>query len=393
MWRPRFSFVWIVAVTLGIVAGFAVGIMVSLPNGTTSSQAANTPVPARTPLPTLAPPSADAVALLDAEESVVAYLYEQAGPSVVHITSRSQVVDFWRGVVPQEGTGSGFVYDNAGHIVTNNHVIEGATEIEVVLADGTSLAAQVVGADSYYDLAVLQIDTGGAPLPPPLPLGDTTMLRVGQRVLAIGNPFGLDRTLTTGVISALDRTIESSTGSGSVVGNAIQTDAAVNPGNSGGPLLNIHGQVIGVNTAITSPSGGSVGIGFAVPISTVSRVVPELIANGRYPHPSLQITVRELGYEVRPASDGPQHGLLIVDMDANGAAAQAGLKAAQAQRQGFSTVFVGGDIITAVNGSPMTTRDDLALYLETNAVPGDTVSVTYDRQGSTEQATVTVGEN
>ena len=391
MQRPRSSVVGIMAVILGVMAGFAVGIILSLSNGTSSSQDVATPMPTVTPRPTLPPPPADAMALLDAEEAVVVYLYEQAGPSVVHITSRSQVVDFWRGVVPQEGTGSGFIYDSAGYIVTNNHVIDGASEIEVVLVDGTSLAAQVVGADSYYDLAVLKVDAGDAVLPPPLPLGEADVLRVGQRVLAIGNPFGLDRTLTTGVISALDRTIESD--SGSAVGNAIQTDAAVNPGNSGGPLLNIRGEVIGVNTAITSPSGGSVGIGFAVPISTVRRVVPELIANGRYPHPSLRISVRELGYEVRPASDGPQNGLLIVDLDPNGPAAQAGLQAAEVQRRGFNTVFVGGDIITAVNGMSVTTRDDLTLYLETNAVPGDSITITYDRQGESHQAAVTVGEN
>jgi S1-C subfamily serine protease len=193
------------------------------------------------------------------------------------------------------------------------------------------------------------------------------------------------------VISALDRTIESE--SGSAVGNAIQTDAAINPGNSGGPLLNTRGQVIGVNTAIQSPSGGSVGIGFAVPISTVSRVVPELIANGRYPHPSLLISVRELGYEVRPAQNGPQHGLLIVDLDANGPAAKAGLQAAQTRQQGFSTVFVGGDTITAIDSQPLTTRDDLALYLENHAAPGDTVTITYERDGQTHEVDLVVGED
>ncbi|MEJ5312735.1 MAG: trypsin-like peptidase domain-containing protein, partial [Anaerolineae bacterium] len=166
---------------------------------------------------------------------------------------------------------------------------------EVVLADGTVLPAEVVGTDAYYDLAVLRVDPAQVHAAP-LPLGSADSLRVGQLVLAIGNPFGLDRTLTTGVISALDRTIESE--SGSVIGNAIQTDAAINPGNSGGPLLNSRGEVIGVNTAIQSPSGGSVGIGFAVPISAVQRVVPDLIAYGRYRHPSLRIQVRELGYEV-----------------------------------------------------------------------------------------------
>jgi len=366
--------------------GFAAGLLFGIPTSTSWSQEA-TPIQPPTP----APPPAEALSLLDAEEAVVAYIYETAGPSVVHITSRTEVWDFWRGVVPQEGTGSGFVYDTQGRIVTNNHVIEGASEIEVVLADGTVLSAEVVGTDAYYDLAVLGVDPAQLPAPP-LPLGSAETLRVGQRVLAIGNPFGLDRTLTTGVISALDRTIESE--SGSLVGNAIQTDAAINPGNSGGPLLNSRGEVIGVNTAITSPSGGSVGIGFAVPISVVQRVVPDLIAYGRYRHPSLRVQVRELGYEVRPAADGPQHGLLIVALDANGPAEQAGLQAAEARQQGFRTYFVGGDIIVAINGEAVHTRDDLTLYLEKYALPGDTVTLTVSNiAGDTREVKVVVGES
>jgi S1-C subfamily serine protease len=328
--------------------------------------------------------------VLDAEETVVAQIYEQVSPSVVHITNRSQVVDFFRGVVPQEGTGSGWVYDTQGHIVTNNHVVEGASEIEVVLADGTHLVATVVGADAYYDLAVIQVDASKMTVPP-IPLAEAGRLRVGQHVLAIGNPFGLDRTLTTGVISALDRTIEGD--SGSVIGNAIQTDAAINPGNSGGPLLNTRGQLIGVNTAIRSVSGGSVGIGFAVPINTVRRVVPQLISEGRFLHPSLGITVAELGYEVTPSGSGPQHGLLIVDMDSQGPAAQAGLQAAQIQRRGFQTVFVGGDTITAINGTAVATRDELSLYLENNTRSGDSVTITYSRENTSQDVTVTVGES
>ena len=386
MGRARYSAAGLVAVGIGLAAGFVAGAAFGLSTGVTFSQGEPTPAP----LPTLAPPPAEALSLLDAEESAIAYIYEQASPSVVHITSRTQVLDFWRGVVPQEGTGSGFVYDDQGHIVTNNHVIEGADEIEVVLADGTYLPAEVVGADAYYDLAVLRVDPAQLRVAS-LPLGASSdTLRVGQRVLAIGNPFGLDRTLTTGVISALDRIIESD--SGLAVGNAIQTDAAINPGNSGGPLLNSRGEVIGVNTSITSPSGGSVGIGFAVPISTIKRVVPSLIAEGRYRHPSLRILTRELGYEVRPSETGPQNGLLIVNMDPAGPAAQAGLQAAKIQQQGFRRVYVGGDIITAIDGTPIHTRDDLALYLENNTQPGDTITVTVARQGGTVDVPVVVGE-
>ncbi|MBN2469601.1 MAG: trypsin-like peptidase domain-containing protein, partial [Anaerolineae bacterium] len=191
------------------------------------------------PTPTLDPA---ALSLLAAQDIITNTVYERASPSVVHITSRTQVVDFWRGVVPQEGTGSGFLYDTAGHIITNYHVIEGASEVEVLLADGSAYPAVFVGADAYYDLAVIRIAPEKLNAAP-LVLAEEEPARVGQQVIAIGNPFGLDQTLTTGVISALGRTIESS--AGTLVGNVIQTDAAINPGNSGGPLLNIRGEVIG----------------------------------------------------------------------------------------------------------------------------------------------------
>ena len=381
----RLTRISVIGITLGVIIGFVAGIMISLTNNSTSSQE-----PTYTPAPTLEPPPADVVALLDKEEAATTMVYDQAGPSVMHVTSLSQTYDFFRGAVPQEGTGSGFVYDTQGHIVTNNHVIANATQITVVLADGTSLTADVVGADSYYDLAVIHVDPAKLNAAP-LPLAADQVVRVGQKVLAIGNPFGLDRTLTTGIVSALGRTIESQ--SGSAIGNAIQTDAAINPGNSGGPLLNIRGEVIGVNTAIQSPSGGSVGIGFAVPISTVIRVVPELIAQGHFPHPTIGVTVSELGYEIQPSANGPQHGLLIVDIDPNGPAAKAGLKAAQQQQQGFSTVFVGGDVITAINGQAMTTRDQFTLYMENNTKAGDAITVTYNRSGKSQDVKVVVGES
>ena len=381
----RLTRISVIGITLGVIIGFVAGIMISLTNNSTSSQE-----PTYTPAPTLEPPPADVVALLDKEEAATTMVYDQAGPSVMHVTSLSQTYDFFRGAVPQEGTGSGFVYDTQGHIVTNNHVIANATQITVVLADGTSLTADVVGADSYYDLAVIHVDPAKLNAAP-LPLAADQVVRVGQKVLAIGNPFGLDRTLTTGIVSALGRTIESQ--SGSAIGNAIQTDAAINPGNSGGPLLNIRGEVIGVNTAIQSPSGGSVGIGFAVPISTVIRVVPELIAQGHFPHPTIGVTVSELGYEIQPSANGPQHGLLIVDIDRNGPAAKAGLKAAQQQQQGFSTVFVGGDVITAINGQAMTTRDQFTLYMENNTKAGDAITVTYNRSGKSQDVKVVVGES
>ena len=204
----RWTRVSLIGITLGVIIGFAAGIIISLTNGSTSSQ--ENP---GTPAPTLAPPPADELSILDAEEAATAMIYDQAGPSVMHITSLSQTYDFFRGAVPQEGTGSGFVYDTQGHIVTNNHVVQDATQITVVLADGTSLTADVVGADSYYDLAVIHVDPAKLNAAP-LPLAEGEVVRVGQKVLAIGNPFGLDRTLTTGIVSALGRTIEFAVGIG-----------------------------------------------------------------------------------------------------------------------------------------------------------------------------------
>ncbi len=339
------------------------------------------------PTPTLDPA---ALSLLAAQDIITNTVYERVSPSVVHITTRKQVVDFWRGVIPQEGTGSGFLYDTAGHIITNYHVIEGAAEVEVLLADGGAAPAVFVGADAYYDLAVIRVAPEALAAAPLTLAAADAPPRVGQQVIAIGNPFGLDRTLTTGVISALGRTIESS--SGTLVGNVIQTDAAINPGNSGGPLLNIRGEVIGINTSIQSPSGGSVGIGFAVPVETVQRVVPWLIETGRYPHPSLQARVAELGYELTPAESGPQHGLLIVSLTPGGAAERAGLQAAQATRTRTRTVFQGGDIILAINGETLRSRDDLQLYLENHTRPGDTVTLHVYRGGQERDVLVMVGE-
>lgn len=348
---------------------------------------APTHVPPPTPLvivatPTPLPPQTNEE--LDVAEQRIINVYERVSPSVVHITSRSEVYDFWRGVVPQEGSGSGFVLDREGHVVTNQHVIESAQTVEVLLAGGTAYAAELVGSDPYNDLAVLRIDAPGDLLVP-VEIGSATGLRVGQRVVAIGNPFGLDWTLTTGVVSALGRTIE--TENGEALGEAIQTDAAINPGNSGGPLLDTNGRVVGVNTAIRSPSGGSVGIGFAIPAETIQRVVPELISRGYYPHPWTGFSSYELSYELKPSESGPAHGLLIVDITPGGPAAQAGLQAAEARRQGRQILFSGGDIIIAIDGRPLKSRDELTIYLENQKRVGDSVELTFIRE-SEEMKTV-----
>ncbi|MCC7448449.1 MAG: trypsin-like peptidase domain-containing protein [Anaerolineae bacterium] len=366
-----------------VVGGLLVAFWLVLPRSFPLGAQA---VPTAMPTPTL--PADTVFAQVEALDTVMTNLYQRVSPSVVHITSRSQTETFY-GIEPSEGTGSGFVYDNQGHIITNNHVIEGATEVDVLLANGASLPAQVVGADAYYDLAVIKVDVT-ANILTPLELGDSAQLKVGQRVIAIGNPFGLDRTLTSGLISALERRVE--TNATSIIGQAIQTDAAINPGNSGGPLLDLRGRVVGINTAINSPSGGSVGIGFAVPVNIVKRVVPVLISKGSYPHPTLGINVAELGVNVTPPSSGPQRGLLITQLDPNGPAVKAGLKAATVTIQRRRYVFSGGDIITAVDGKAVATKNDLLLALEEKFKPGDTVELTVYRDGKTIPVTATLGE-
>jgi S1-C subfamily serine protease len=301
------------------------------------------------------------------------------------------------GAAPQEGTGSGFVYDTEGHIVTNYHVIENADELLVTLADGQVYKAEVVGSDPTNDLAVIRLTTD-ADLPAPLVLGDSDNLQVGQFVVAIGNPYGLQRTLTTGVVSALGRVIESPQAN-EFIGEAIQTDAAINPGNSGGPMLDLHGRVIGINSQIISPSGASAGIGFAVSANTVQRVVPKLIAQGYYPHPwlgvetlslssSITAMLKEAGVDV-----GADSGVLVLDTTARGPAARAGIRGgSQYVRLGRYQLPVGGDVIVALNGEPIHDLQDLTVYLETKTTVGDSVQVTVLRDGQEVKLPVTLAE-
>ncbi|HEX2987449.1 MAG TPA: trypsin-like peptidase domain-containing protein, partial [Chloroflexota bacterium] len=217
------------------------------------------------------------------DEDTVVSVYEKLSPTVVNITSKGIQVDTPLGQIPQQGAGSGVIIDDQGHILTNNHVVEGATELEVTLSNGDSVQGKLLGRDPGTDLAVIKIDVDKAKLTV-APLGDSNALKVGQLAIAIGNPFGLDRTVTVGVISSLGRTYASSTGS-RPIRDMIQTDAAINPGNSGGPLLNSKGEVIGINSVIESPVRGSVGIGFAIPINTAQRILPDLIAGKSITHP------------------------------------------------------------------------------------------------------------
>lgn len=310
---------------------------------------------------------------LSAEEQATIDLFERSRLSVVYIATTQRVVDFWTRnplQVPR-GTGSGFIWDEAGHVVTNNHVIQGASGAQVRLADGRSFDAELVGTSPYHDLAVLRIRTGNDH-PPPLPIGTSEDLRVGQTVYAVGNPFGLDWTLTKGIVSALNR--ELPTDSGLSIRDLIQTDAAINPGNSGGPLLDSAGRLIGVNTAIFSPSGAYAGIGFAVPVDTVNRVVPRLIATGRYTRPSLGIRVES---QINAALSRRYNvqGVFVLSVDPGSPAAEAGLKGATIDR--FDNVSI-GDIILAVGERRTEDVEDLFDALD-RANPGDRVTLTVRR--------------
>jgi 2-alkenal reductase len=324
--------------------------------------------------------------LAPAERSTVE-LFQRVSPSVVHVfaqpATRSVAIDDdeeGQGQGPGGGgglqTGSGFVWDDAGHIVTNHHVVQNAGPFAVKLATGETVSATLVGAAPNYDIAVLRLGSARRP-PPRLAIGSSADLKVGQAAFAIGNPFGLDQTLTTGIISALQRRLPTS--QGREIADVIQTDAAINPGNSGGPLLDSAGRLIGVNTAIFSPSGTSAGIGFAIPVDVVNRVVPQLIRNGRMPNPGIGImaapeqAVARLGIE----------GIVILRTLPGSPAARAGLRGVDPRT---GTI---GDVITAVNGRPVRRLSDLTAALEQAGV-GKPVEVTAERDGRPYKTTVEV---
>ncbi len=308
---------------------------------------------------------------LAADEKATIELFERCSPSVVYITSlaRRPVSFFEMTEVPQ-GSGSGFVWDRQGHIVTNFHVIQDASSLVVTLADQSDWKATVVGVEPDKDLAVLRIGAPEAKLPPIL-VGTSRDLKVGQKVFAIGNPFGLDETLTTGIVSALGRTIESVTGR--KIQGVVQTDAAINPGNSGGPLLDSAGRLIGVNTQIASPSGASAGIGFAVPADTVNEVVPQLIAHGRVIRPRLGITPAQEGVVRRLGLTG----VLVLEVQEGTGAAKAGLRGTRRERDGSIAL---GDVVVGVAGKRVASYDDLVSALEKQKI-GDTVPVRVLRDG------------
>ncbi len=309
-------------------------------------------------------------------------IFRRAGPSVVYITTLTERLNLltWDITRIPRGTGSGFVWDVHGHIVTNYHVIENASAARVGLHDQRSYKAVLVGASPERDLAVLRINVVGG-RPEPLPIGTSHDLQVGQEVFAIGNPFGLDQTLTTGIISALQRSI--GTENGQVIRNLIQTDAAINPGNSGGPLLDSAGRLIGVNTAIYSPSGAYAGIGFAVPVDEVNRVVPSLIAHGRYQRPSLGVVLNDRLSDLVTEELGVE-GVLILRVEAGSAAAEAGM---QGTRILGEKDVVPGDIIQAIDEHRVHDSADLMDTLERYDI-GDRVRIRLLREGRVHEVVV-----
>lgn len=312
---------------------------------------------------------------LAADERTTIELFEKSRDSVVYISTSQLVRDVWtRNVfsVPR-GTGSGFVWDDAGHVVTNFHVIQGASQATVKLADGRDYQATLVGASPAHDIAVLKIGVGFK-RPPAVPIGTSGDLKVGQKVFAIGNPFGLDWTLTTGIISALDRSLPGDAGN-SPIEHLIQTDAAINPGNSGGPLLDSAGRLIGINTAIYSPSGASAGIGFAVPVDTVMRVVPQLIKSGRYARPAFGIEVDEQLNSRLQVLTG-RTGVFVLSVQPGSSAQHAGLVGIRTTPEGI----VPGDLITSVDGKPVDDVASLMARIDDHNV-GDAVALTIDHNG------------
>jgi S1-C subfamily serine protease len=324
---------------------------------------------------------------LDAEEQNNISVYRRNIGSVVNITSRVMTFDFFYGLVPQEGQGTGFIIDKEGHIITNYHVIAEARQVEVTLQNRKKYRATIVGTDRSHDLAIVQIKAPGLQ---PMTLGDSTNLQVGQKVYAIGNPFGLAGTLTRGIVSSIRQVQEPD---GMVIEEAIQTDAAINPGNSGGPLLNWHGEVIGINTMIASSVGQSAGIGFAIPINTAKAVLNDLVTIGRVRRPALGVRTIPIGGELATEMNlAADYGLLIVQAIPGGAADRSGLRGGTERAYlGNIPIMIGGDLIVAVDGKKIESQQDLAQVMN-NHRAGDTVSVTIFRNKKKMDVSVVLGE-
>jgi serine protease Do len=331
--------------------------------------------------------------LLSTLEQTFQQIYTHVNPSVVNIQVTERM-----GPMEASGEGSGFVWDTEGHIVTNNHVVENASQITVIFSNGTTVEAELVGADSESDLAVIQVAATGIDLQP-VSLADSQAVKVGDLVVAIGNPYGLSGTMTQGIISALERSLSVSESGSYTTGSytipdIIQTDAAINPGNSGGVLVDVEGQVVGVTAAIESSTNSNSGIGFVIPSHIVERVVPVLIEQGTYQHPRIGISgmtltsslAQEIGLEAS------QRGILVISVNANGPADKAGLVGSSQQQNTNGQVSItGGDVIIAVDGQTVTTFEDLTSYLFNETEVGQTITLTIMRQGKEQTIQLTLG--
>ena len=327
--------------------------------------------------------------IVSRDEEINIDVFQKVHPAVVNIVATTLSVNFWMQIIPREGQGSGFIIDRKGYILTNNHVVAKAQRIIVTLSGGKKIAASLVGRDPASDLAVIRIPSGDADIA--APLGDSDQIRVGQKAIAIGNPFGLSHTLTTGIVSALNRSIM--TEENLQIDDLIQTDAAINPGNSGGPLLNSNGEVIGINTAIFSLSGGYQGIGFAIPINRAKEVATELITSGRVANPWLGISnitiTRELS---RKLALGVDRGVLIVRVIPGSPADQAGLRGGNRRVIiGGMELLIGGDAITAIDGHPVNDSEELASLLNKMKV-GQNITLRIYRDKGPGDVSVTLAE-
>ncbi|HMD33061.1 MAG TPA: trypsin-like peptidase domain-containing protein, partial [Candidatus Acidoferrales bacterium] len=339
-------------------------------------------------------PATPAPANLTSEEMVNVHIYKQTSPSVANIITRTVEYDFFFNAVPVEGAGSGFVIDPKGYILTNYHVVADAEKIEVLLGDQhaqTRYPAKFIGADQRNDVALIKIDTKGAQIPA-LPLGDSSALLVGQKVLAIGNPFGFQSTLTTGVVSALGRTVQ--TGQNTFIEDAIQTDASINRGNSGGPLLDTRGQVIGINSAIYSPTGTAAGVGFAIPINLARRIANDLITEGRVRRATLGADVIPLFANLADYLKLPvKQGLLIERVVPGGPAARAGLRGGSSPvTDGLRRYMTGGDLIVSADGKAVSSSLDLNLTLNRKR-PGEIMTLEIYRGRQKMEVKITLGDS
>ncbi len=403
------SIAGVLAIALIAVIGLFAALAFAMPTLQASIASAASQPSTVLPSSVLTAPSSATLADL---ESAYQSIYNQVNPSVVLIETVTNAAPSLgpspfgnpnQGPGGQQALGSGFVWDTQGNIVTNNHVIDGADQITVTFADGTTMPGKVVATDVDSDLAVVKVNAP-ANLLKPVQMGDSNALKVGQITIAIGNPYGEQNTMTTGIVSAIGRSLPVDNSGGQGLGapagpsytipDVVQTDASINPGNSGGVLLDANGKVIGVTQSIESQSGASAGIGFAIPSAIVNRVIPALIKDGKYNHPYLGISGTTLTPALAQAMGLPdtQRGALVATTTANGPAAKAGLQSStkNVTVQGIQTQ-VGGDVITAYNGQPVKTFDDLVALLARTGQPGQTATLTVLRNGKEQQVTITLG--